>query len=652
MASNNVDLYSYLPGIEVTADELLNAELLAYQILSAKFPDLDLREGTGLRDLVIRPNATLLAMIQKALVFYFAQNKLSGVTEDTPRIFVDKLLSNWFLTRKEGNQAIISVRLFFAKSKNISLPSDVFFSPDNTLKFFPSVSVSFSENQLTYDSSSNEYYLDVDLTAEKAGVAYNITGGSLIYFSNFDPFFLHAEINFLRQTAEDIESNSAFIKRTKDAISTRNLINVPSIASKLLEDIPLIEQVTTFGFGDVEMIRDQIKIYVPGVADPIWIHNGGKVDVFCRTPLSSAIVQLLTDSSGKINLSGSIYKFNRSTLSGGVDPDTVPLQNYKSVTSLTRSGSLATATVTAHGYTTGDIITIAGAIPSGYNGTGTITVTGSDTFTYPVNASLASPATGTITSGKDLAYSVTDSSWASSSVTSIARTSTTATATSANHGLVVGERVAISGANQAGYNGNVVVTGIPTKDTFTYTVDGATSTPATGTVSVKYQQRQLEAGFSENQNLVIDFGVGQANKTASFLVYFHQNIDGIQAYLNDPERRVICGDYLARGHNLTALDITVTGYNAVAPDAAIASDTTKTYLASLNPGQPFIMADLLSRLYAAGITTIKTPLDMTYTKYWSDNLGSTSGTITDFLNPSDTKNIFVLNTLVTTSASI
>jgi hypothetical protein len=652
LATNNVDLYSYLPGIELTADELLNAELLAYQILSAKFPDLDLREGTGLRDLVIRPNATLLAMTQKAMQFYFAQNTISGVTEDTPRVFVDKLLSNFFMSRKEGNQAVLNARLFFAKSKSVSLPSDVFFSPDNTLKFFPSVSASYSEDQLVYDSASNQYYLDVDLTAEKSGVAYNITGGSLIYFSSFDPFFLHAEINFLRQTAEDLESNSAFIKRTEDAISTRNLINVPSIASRLLEDIPLIEQVTTFGFGDVEMIRDQIKIYVPGVADPVWIHNGGKVDVFCRTPLSSSIVQLLTDSTGKINLSGSIYKFNRSTLTGGQDPDTVPVLDQKSVTSLTRTGSLATATVTAHGYSTGDVITIQGAIPNGYNGTGTITVTDANTFTYPVNASLATPATGTITSGKDYPYTVIDSSWASASVTGITRSASVATATSPDHGFVVGERVAISGANQAGYNGNKVVTSIPTKDTFTFDVDALTVTPATGTMSAKFVKRQEEFGFSDSQNLVIDFGVGQANKTASFVVYFHQNIDGIQAYLNDPERRVVCGDYLARGHNLTALDITVTGYNAVAPDAAIASATTKDYLASLNPGEPFIMADLLSKLYTAGITTIKTPLDVTYTKYWNDNLGTTTGTITDFLNPSDTKNIFVLNTLVTTSATI
>jgi hypothetical protein len=651
MAINgNIDLFSYLPGIEVNADELLNAELLTYQILTAKFPDLDLREGTAVRDMVIRPSATLLAMVNKALIFYFVQNSLDGVNDATPQVFVDKLMSNWFLTRKQGNKAIINVRLFFAKSKSIGIPSDVYFSTDNALKFYPTSSVSYSSTQLTYDSSSNTYYIDLDLVADKAGVNYNITNGSLIYFSNFDPFFLHAEINYLKQTAEDVESNTNFIARTKSAISTRNLINSPSITSKLLEDFSLIHQVTTFGFGDTEMKRDQIKILVPGVADPIWIHNGGKVDIFCRVALASAIIQLQTDSTGAISLGGSIYKFARSTVSGGVAADTVALYTYKTPT-LTQSGGLATATSASHGYTTGDTIIISGATQTGYNGSQVINVLNANSYTFPVAVGTVSPATGTISAAKALPYTVTDTS-AVSSVVTIAQTGGVATVTSANHGLTVGERVTISGANQAGYNLTALITGVPTKDTFTYAVASGTVSPATGTINMKYIARQLELGFSDRQNLTINFGATYANQTASFIVYFHQDIDGIQAYLDSPDRRVVCADLLARGHNLTELDVVITGYNAVAPSSTLATTTIKTYLAALNPGQPFIMADLLSSLYAAGITTIKTPLDITFTKYWNDNLGTTTGTITDFLNPNDTKNIFVLGNVTTTSTNI
>ena len=56
----------------------------------------------------------------------------------------------------------------------------------------------------------------------------------------------------------------------------------------------------------------------------------------------------------------------------------------------------ATATCTAHGFTTGDVVDISGATPAVYNGPHTITVTGANAFTFSVAAGTASPATGTI----------------------------------------------------------------------------------------------------------------------------------------------------------------------------------------------------------------------------------------------------------------
>ncbi len=69
-----------------------------------------------------------------------------------------------------------------------------------------------------------------------------------------------------------------------------------------------------------------------------------------------------------------------------------------SVTTLTRSGTTATATTSVpHNLLTGASVTIAGASPTGYNGAKTITVTGPTTFTYTVANTLTTPATGTKT---------------------------------------------------------------------------------------------------------------------------------------------------------------------------------------------------------------------------------------------------------------
>lgn len=67
--------------------------------------------------------------------------------------------------------------------------------------------------------------------------------------------------------------------------------------------------------------------------------------------------------------------------------------------STTWSGGVVTmTTTTAHGFTTGDSVTVSGFTGSGYtgyNGTYTITVTGTTTFTYPQASTLTSPASGT-----------------------------------------------------------------------------------------------------------------------------------------------------------------------------------------------------------------------------------------------------------------
>lgn len=69
------------------------------------------------------------------------------------------------------------------------------------------------------------------------------------------------------------------------------------------------------------------------------------------------------------------------------------------------------------------------------------------------------------------------------SMTSITSVTTVATATTAAaHLLRVGDRVLISGANEAGYNGAVFVASVTGATTFTYAIDAATDDTATGTI--------------------------------------------------------------------------------------------------------------------------------------------------------------------------
>lgn len=75
-------------------------------------------------------------------------------------------------------------------------------------------------------------------------------------------------------------------------------------------------------------------------------------------------------------------------------------QPAKATTALAWAAGVVTATVANHGYATGNTVTIAGAVPAGYNGNFVVTVTGANTFTYQLAADPGAATTqGTSTLG-------------------------------------------------------------------------------------------------------------------------------------------------------------------------------------------------------------------------------------------------------------
>jgi type IV pilus assembly protein PilY1 len=172
----------------------------------------------------------------------------------------------------------------------------------------------------------------------------------------------------------------------------------------------------------------------------------------------------------------------------------LPSASVKSVTSITRSGSTATVTLSGHGYTNGQSITISGATQAAYNGTFTISGVTADTFTYTVTVgptplagshanSAATAKVGSNTKSVDV---VTSSAGTSGAV----RSDTTLTVkTTSNHGFSTGNSVTLAGiADLSGtviaqYNGTFTLTKINNRS-FRVTISGTTPvSPATGTIT-------------------------------------------------------------------------------------------------------------------------------------------------------------------------
>jgi hypothetical protein len=146
--------------------------------------------------------------------------------------------------------------------------------------------------------------------------------------------------------------------------------------------------------------------------------------------------------------------------------------------SLTRSGSTATATVASHGYTTGDQVQILNATQPEYCGIFAITVTGTDTFTFAVDGTPATPATPYYSGMGGIRAMELPSG--AREITAVARSGETLTLTSRGHGFAAGADIAL-GNFDAVYrvDGAYQVASVPTADTFTVQVPGLALDPAT-----------------------------------------------------------------------------------------------------------------------------------------------------------------------------
>jgi|PlaIllAssembly_1097288.scaffolds.fasta_scaffold00019_23 hypothetical protein len=86
-------------------------------------------------------------------------------------------------------------------------------------------------------------------------------------------------------------------------------------------------------------------------------------------------------------------------------------------------------------------------------------------------------------------------------IQSITRSGSTATVTKANHGFLDGKSLTIAGADQAAYNGAITVGGA-TQNTFTYTVAGTPTTPATGNLYLIDTDQSIWGSLIEAIHLV------------------------------------------------------------------------------------------------------------------------------------------------------
>ena len=162
----------------------------------------------------------------------------------------------------------------------------------------------------------------------------------------------------------------------------------------------------------------------------------------------------------------------------------------QAVNYITRSGTLATVNMTAHGFVTGQRVTIAGAVQPQYNGPQTITKIDNNSFSYAIVEGPVSPAGGgTAKTASATANIAAYNGNPNPGVVRAAGSTSVTVSTTANHGFGTSGSVTIAGVKDstgalvAEYNGTFSYANTGNR-TFTYSIAATTpATPATGTIT-------------------------------------------------------------------------------------------------------------------------------------------------------------------------
>lgn len=273
----------------MTAKITLNpsAEEMAVQELRANLPDLNVREGTALRRLLINPFTLMtqplvreLRRLEQRLSFA----DIADLTEDD----LDRLAANIFATRRPGASARGSVRLYFREASNISVESSATFKSKRGVLFRAQFPVAFSAGEMRLNADGDRFFVDVLAEAVSPGVSGNVDPGEIISMADGPSDVV--EVRNMAAFAGGLprETNAQFMARLPISITTRVIESEPGIQEAILGNFPQVTHVQPIGFGDPEMDRDILTgsdLMLGGVRyeDVGGVHIGGHTDIYVRT---------------------------------------------------------------------------------------------------------------------------------------------------------------------------------------------------------------------------------------------------------------------------------------------------------------------------------------------------------------------------------
>lgn len=233
---------------EMTTEKFIDARL------GQEFPEMNIQEGTGVRDFIVKPAQSILDPVIREINLIKKGQSLQN-PDQLADSEVDALVANLFVGRNPGDLAEGKVRLYFNSPIAMRVTVGNVAYTASGLRFLPNRLQSISAETMLYNQSGSLFYFDIDVQAEMAGDAYNIGAGEIIGITNVSVAVRATNLASF-QGGLPTETSSDLVSRAEISVTERSLVVTRGVNARLRSQFPSIEQIQVIGFGDAEMQRD------------------------------------------------------------------------------------------------------------------------------------------------------------------------------------------------------------------------------------------------------------------------------------------------------------------------------------------------------------------------------------------------------------
>ncbi|MDD2230752.1 MAG: baseplate J/gp47 family protein, partial [Candidatus Cloacimonetes bacterium] len=148
-------------------------ELLILNMLKEAYPDLDSGIGTPFYELVVRPMVFLWTRHAEGSAELKDANVLENYNTMNPAD-LDRLMTRFFETRKQGNLVYATVRIVFKTLRDYYIPQGMVFLTDDNRQYTTIVDAYYSQMELP-GTPALGYTVDVSVVSEAVGNKYNLS---------------------------------------------------------------------------------------------------------------------------------------------------------------------------------------------------------------------------------------------------------------------------------------------------------------------------------------------------------------------------------------------------------------------------------------------------------------------------------------------